>query len=126
MQTSQEKARRWLYKGNLGRRDERLEKDSLVWVKKEVTDPGVNKTLCKKWLGPYKIIDVLRGGSAYIVENTFNGVRIQRVAEKIKPYVGRDRILVQPEEMVDYAENEDEEPLPPRQRRPVRRYIEQY
>ncbi len=107
MQTNQEKSRRWLNKANVGRRDDKLEKDSLVWVKKEVTDPGVNRKLCRKWLGPYKITEVLREGSAYIVENTFNGVRIHRAAEKIKPYVGRDRILVQPEEMVDSAENED-------------------
>ncbi len=64
-------------------------------------------------------MEVLREGSAYVV-------RIQRAAEKIKPYVDRDRILIQPEEMVDSAESEDEDPLPPRQRRPVKRYIEEY
>ncbi len=126
LQTNQESSKRWLNKANVGRRDDKLEKDRLVWVKKEVKDPGVNRKLCKKWLGPYKIIEVLREGSAYVVENTFDGVRIQRAAEKIKPYVGRDRILVQPEKIVDSTGSEDEDQLPPRQRRPVRRYIEEF
>ncbi len=111
LQTNQERSRRWLNKANVERRDDKVEKDSLVWVKKEDNDPGINRKVCKKWLGPYKIIVVLREGSAYVVENTINGVRIQRAAEKIKPYVGRDIILVQPEEMVDSAESE-EDPLP--------------
>ncbi len=77
-QTNQENSRKLLNKANIGRKDQKLKKDSLIWVRKEVTDPGVNKKLLMKWIGPYKITETLREGSTYVVENVFTGARTQR------------------------------------------------
>ncbi len=80
-----------------------------------------------KWVGPCKVKEVLRDGGAYRLENVFDGVRIQRAAGKVKPYVGQGNILVQPREMFfrDDSEEEEVEPRPVRERRPPRRYIEE-
>ena len=87
----------------------------------------VEKKLGIKWLGPYKITEVMRDGSAYVLENTFDGKQIQRAAEKIKKYVGQDRLLVDQEEvlMPPEEEEEEEEKRQPRQRRPPGRYVEE-
>lgn len=73
---------------------------------------------------------ILRNGGAYKLENVFDGVSLQRAADKIKPYRGQDGILVQPQEVflpeeTEKSEEEDEEPRPVREQRPVRRYIEE-
>ena len=68
----------------------------------------------------------MRDGCAYVLENTFDGKQIQRAAEKIKKYVGQDRLLMDQEEvLMPLEEEEEEEERQPRQRRPPRRYVEE-
>ncbi len=50
---------------------------------------------------------------------------MQRAADKVKPYVGREGVLVQPQEMFGQKDSEQEEEVetrPVRERRPPRRY----
>ncbi|KAG0712014.1 Protein canopy 1 [Chionoecetes opilio] len=98
-------------------KNKRLEKDELAWVKRERFETGTNRKLSVKWLGPYKIVEVLRDGGAYVLENIFDGVRVQRAAEQIKQYIGQDGWQLEPAELV-IVEEELEQP-PPRERRPV-------
>ncbi len=53
-----------------------------------------DRKLGVKWVGPYKVKEVLRNGGAYRPENVFDGVGVQRAADKVKPYVGQGDILV--------------------------------
>ncbi len=125
--TSIEQARKWRSRANIGRKNQRVEVDQLVWVKKDYTTLLSDRKLGEKWVDPYKVKEVLRDGGAYQLENVFNGVRIQRAADKVKPYVGQENILLQPREMFfrnDSEEEEEVEPRPVRERRPPRRYIE--
>ncbi len=79
-----------------------------------------------KWVGPYKVKEVLRQGGAYKLEDVFEGVVIQRAADKVKPYVGQDNILTQPREVFYQEDSEEEdEPRPVRNRVPPRRYTEE-
>ncbi len=81
-----------------------------------------------KWVGPYKVKEVLRNGGAYRLENVFDGVGVQRAADKVKPYTGQGDILVHPRELIfpdDSDEEEEVEPRPVRERRPPRRYGEE-
>ena len=129
-ETNRERANRWRERANQGRKNQTLEVNDLVWVKRESVSSHVEKKLGIKWIGPYKIIEVIRNGGAYTLENTFDGTRIQRAAEKIKKYIGQDRILIEQEEVLlphaeDLEEEEEEEERIPRQRRPPRRYVEE-
>ncbi len=82
-----------------------------------------------KWVGPYKVKERLRDGGAYILENVFDVVEVQRAADKIKPYVGQGEIVVRQQEIFTPGEQDDseseEEGRPVRERRTVRRYIEE-
>ncbi len=86
-----------------------------MWVKKDYTTSLADRKLGLKWVGPYKVKEVMREGGAYKLEDVFEGVIIQRAADKVKPYVGQDNILTQPRE-VFYQEDseEDDEPRPGR------------
>ncbi len=127
--TNIEQARKWRSRANIGRENQRVEVDQLVWVKKDYTTLLGDRKLGVKWVGPYKKAkDVLRNGGAYRLENVFDGVRIQRAVDKVKPYAGQGDILVQPREIFfrDDSDEEDEvEPRPVRERRPPRRYGEE-
>ncbi len=92
----------------IGRKNQRVEVDQLVWVKKDYTTSLGDRKLGVKWVGPYKVKEVLGNGGAYRLENVFDGVRIQRAADKVKPYVGQGYILVQPREMF-FRHDSDEE-----------------
>ena len=76
-------------------------------------------------MGPYKIVEVIRDGGSYVLENTFDGTRIQRAADKVKQYLGQDRVLLEQEEVLMPPAVELEEERVPRQRRPPRRYVEE-
>lgn len=115
--------RRYREVANRGRKSQSVRVGSLVWVRKEVLNPGVCRKLQPKWDGPYKVVEVLRDGGAYLLENLFTGQKVQRTAEKVKPYQGPEEWLVQPDESVCDVPEEDE-PLPPRLRRPPKRLIE--
>ncbi len=43
-----------------------------------------DRKLGVKWVGPYKVKEVLRDGGADRLENVFEGTRVQRAADKIK------------------------------------------
>ena len=69
------------------------------------------------------MVEVLREGGAYLLVNLFTGQKVQRTAEKVKPYRGQEEWLVQPDTSESDVPEEDE-PLPPRLRRPPKRLIE--
>ncbi len=126
--TNKEQARKWRSRANIGRKNQRVEVDQLVWVKKDYTTSLRDRKLEVKWVGPYKVKEVLRNGGAYRLENVFDGVRIQRAADEVKPYVGQGDIPVQPRESIfpDVSDEENEvETRPVRELRPPRRYGEE-
>ncbi len=87
-----------------------------------------DRNLGVKWVGPYKVKEVLRDGGAYRLENVVEGTRVQRAVDKIKPYIGQEDILVRPRELVFRDDSKDEEEMPPRpvrERRPPVRYGEE-
>ncbi len=58
----------------------------------------------------------------------FDGVRIQRAVDKVKPHIGQGDILVQPREIIfrnDSDEEDEVEPRPVRECRLPRRYGEE-
>ena len=61
---------------NRRRRNQSVEVDSLVWVKAETVMPGISSKLQVHWIGPYKVKESIRDGSAYIVVNVFDGVEL--------------------------------------------------
>ncbi len=126
--TSLEQARKWRDKANLGRNNRRVEEGQLVWVKKDYTTSVNDRKLGVKWIGPYKVKEVLRQGGAYRLENVFDGVVIQRAEDSVKPYVGREGVLVQQQKVFGQEDSEQEEEVetrPVRQRRPPERYEEE-
>ncbi len=79
-------------------------------------------------VGSYKVKEVLRNGGTYRLENVFEGTRVQRAADMIKPYIGQEEILVRPRELAFRDDSEEEQEMPPRpvrERRPPRRYGEE-
>ncbi len=125
--TSLEQARKWRDKANLGRKNRRVEEGQLVWVKKDYTTSVNDQKLGVKWIGPYKVKEVLRQGGAYRLENVFDGVVVQRAADRVKPYVGREGVLLQQQVVFrqeDSEQDEEVETRPVRQRRPPERYGE--
>ncbi len=122
--TNIEQARKWRGTANTGRKNQNVGVDQLVWVKKDYTTSLGDRILGVKWVGSYKVKEVLRDGGAYRLENVFDLVRIQKVADKHKPYIGqgRDINLCSHD---DGEEEEEVEPRPVRERRPPIRYIEE-
>ncbi len=86
--------------------------------------PGTCKKLNPKWHGIYKVEEVVLDGSVYILKNIFTGQVLQRAAAQVKPYFGRGEWLVEPPSGPCEPDPEDEPP-PPRTRRPPKRYIEE-
>ncbi len=97
--TNREQARNWRSRPNIGRKNQRVEVDQLVWVKKDYTTSLGDRKLGVKRVGRYQVKEVLRDGGAYRLENVFDEVRIQRAADKVRSYVGQENLLVQPREM---------------------------
>ncbi len=121
--TNIEQARKRRKRANIGGKNQRVEVDQLVWVKKDYTTSLGDRKLGMTWVGPYKVKEVLRNGGAYRLENMFDGVRIQKAEDKVKPYIGQGDKLVQPRELMfrDDSDEEDEvERRPARERRPPR------
>ncbi len=99
-----------------------------MWVRKDYTTSSNDRKLGVKWIGPYKVKELLRQGGAYRLGNVFDEVMVQRVVDKVKPHVGREGVLVQPQEVFCQEDSEQEkevEPRPVRERRPPRRYGEE-
>ncbi len=99
-------ARKWRDRANKGKKNRRVEEGQLLWVRKDYTTSLNDRELGVKWTGPYKVKEVLRQGGAYRLENVFDGVMVQRAADKVKPYVGRKGVLVQPQEVLFRQERE--------------------
>ena len=108
---------------NRGRTNQKVEVDSLVLVRNEVPLAGTCKKLNLRWWGPFRVKTVLRDGGAYVVENVFSGQLLQRTAEKIKPYWESGEWIMRPQEIC--GPEPTPEPVPARERRPPRRYIEE-
>ena len=131
METSEKNAKSWIHQKNVGRRNDQVKVGDLVWVKQEVMTIGLARKLQLKWVGPYKVDQVLLGGSKYILkdlrrENTY----IQRAAEKLKLCISSNQYFVGDAEEVPETEpdQEMEPPVPhmlTRQRKPPRRLIEE-
>ncbi len=99
-----------------------------MWVRKDYTTSLNDRKLGVKSIGSYKVKEVMRQGGAYRSVNVFDGVMVQRAADKVKPYVRREGVLVQPQEVFCQEDSEQEkevEPRPIRERRPPRRYGEE-
>ncbi len=124
--TNLDQARKWRNRANIRRKNQRV--DQLVWVKKDYTTSVGDRKLVVKWVGPYKVKEVLRDGGAYRLENVLEGTLVQRAADKIKPYIGEENILVRLRELIFRDDSEEEEKLPQRpvrERRPPVRYGEE-
>ena len=68
---------------NRNRMNQKVE-GSLVWVKAETLLPGTSRKLQAKCIGPYRVVECIRDGSAYRLINVFDGVEVQRAADKVK------------------------------------------
>ncbi len=117
---SLDQARKWRNRANIGRKNQRVEVDRLVWVKKDYITSVGDRKLGVKYVGPYKVKEVLRDGGAYRLENVFEETRVKRAADKIKHYMGQENILVRPRELIFRDESEEEEEIPPRPVRELR------
>ncbi len=60
--TNIEQARKWRSIANVGRKNQRVEVDQLVWVKKDYTTSLGDRKLGMRWVGPYKVKEVIRNG----------------------------------------------------------------
>ena len=101
---------RYLARVNAGRRNDQVQVNELVLVKIEHYVGPVSPKLKPRWRGPYKVIQVLRDGGAYVLEHVFTQQRIQRAAGKIKRYHHAEGILVDPlEDLEEQSEPEEEQ-----------------
>lgn len=95
-------------KANMKRKEEKLVVGNLAWIFNEETLPGTATKLNKKWVGPYKIIQVIGVNKAYQLENVFDGSVVNRSSEKVKPYISRQDILTKIEDrFITESENEE-------------------
>ena len=106
---------------NRGRKNEAVSENAMVWVKSETPVPATCRKLNLRWQGPYKVVQVLRDGGAYILRHMFNGQVIQRAADKIKKYRAQGEWVFGPQAMDEPPP--EPEVVPARERRPPRRYI---
>ncbi len=119
-------ARRYRNVANRRRRNQSDGQGSLMWIRNESTVPGTSRKLNVKWLGFFRVIEVIRDGGAYLLENVFTHQKCQRAADKVNPYYSEEEWILEPQEViVPEAEDSEPEPLPPRTRRPPHRYIEE-
>ena len=123
-ETAQSMARKFRDVANRKRKNEKVECGDLVWVRNETPLPGASVKLQPRWVGPYRVTEVIRDGGAYKLRNPLTGTELQRAAEKVKPYYGREEWLT---ELTSTPVQDDffVESLPPRARNPTRRYIEE-
>ncbi len=117
--TNIDQARKWSSRANIGRKNQRVHQ--LVWVKKDYTTSVADRKLGVKWVDPHKVKEVLRNGGAYRLKKVFDGVGVQRAADKAKPYIGQGHILVQPKELIFRDNSDEEEEVEPRPVRSVDR-----
>ena len=95
-ETHKKMTRKYREVANRKRKNQAVSEGTLVWVRREVLLPDTSKKLDLKWNGPYKVVEVIRESSAYVLENLFNRQKVQRTAEKVKPYCGSEEWLTTP------------------------------
>ena len=115
-ETNRRRAKKWRDRANIGRKTQKVEEGNLVWIKRDYTTSTSERKFGVKWIGPYRVKEVIRQGGAYIVENVFDGTTLRRAADKVKPYVGQGDILLHHREVyvpeVAEDEGEDDRPRP--------------
>ncbi len=109
---------------NHNRVNQKVEENSLAWVKAEILLPGASRKLQTKWIGPYRVSEVIPDGSGYRLVNVFDQSVIHRAADKVKPYHDDEQWLIEQQE-VFMPEETVPEPVQPRVRRPPPRLIEE-
>ncbi len=123
-ETHEKMTRKYRNAANRKRKEQKVDIGALVWVKRETTESGVCKKLCVRWDGPYKVVEVLRGGGGYVVKDPFSGKMVQRAAEKIKQFHSEEEYVVAAQDTV-FQPDIETEVIPPRGRNRPRRYIEE-
>lgn len=58
---------------------------------KRGTMPGTSCKLNVKWIGPYRVTEVIQEAGAELLTEVFTEKIIQRAAEKLKHYVGQEQ-----------------------------------
>ena len=109
-------------KANVKRRNNPLQASDLVWIYQETPIPGTAVKLNRKWLGPYKVVEIIDGGRGYELENVFDGTKTRRAAEKVKRFIEREPLLENIREDFLTREEENEIITDVRIRRPPDRY----
>ena len=74
---------------------EKVRKGTLVWVKSETPSSGTCAKLNAKWKGPYRVIEIIRNGQVYVLEDPYSGKCVQRADDKIKQYISRHEIFLE-------------------------------
>ena len=108
-QTHVEMARKYRALANRNRKSQSVEENSLVWVKNETVIPNTSRKLNPKWIGPYKVKKVIRDGAKYELMNLFDDTLVERAADKVKPFIGQEQWLLEPEE-IQGLESDVEDP----------------
>ncbi len=98
-QTHLNMSRKFWAVANCNRVNQNVEVNSLVWVIAETLLPGATGKILTKWIGPYRVSEIIRDGSAYRLVNVFNQLEIQRAADKVKPYHGHEQWLTELQEV---------------------------
>ena len=106
-ETSARMSKGYREKVNDHRKEECVKVGDLTWVRVEIPEPGTSRKLNPKWKGPYKVIEVIRGGAAYELVNPFDEEdTLRRAAEKVKRYIPRDLLILE-----QSTSGEDNSPL---------------
>ena len=100
--THKEMAQKYLSVANRKRRNQTVEEKTLVWVKSETQVPGTSQKLNIRWIGPYRVLECVRGGSTYVLKNVFDDTIIERAANKVKPFYGTEQWITS---MQEHSEN---------------------
>ena len=114
---------------NHNRKSQRVDENTLVWVRNETVVPNTSRKLNPKWRGPYQVIRANRDGATYELRNTFDQTVITRAAEKVKHFVGQELWLLEMQEVEnDTADIVDAGMLTKgaRNRVPPQRFIEEF
>ena len=86
-------ARKYRQLANRHRKQQAVEEGDLVWVRREHYLPGTSHKLQPKWAGPFKVKKKIRNGAKYELENLFTQQMLERSADKIKPFRGKEEWL---------------------------------
>ena len=100
--THKEMSQTFVNVANRKRKNQAVEVNALVWAKCETQIPGTSRKLNVKWLGPYRVLESIRNGAVYRLENCLDQTVIERAANKVKPYFGSETWISQ---LQEHSEN---------------------